>query len=98
MVSAKLQPATAAFLVPARAAVSNHQLLLRIRKAPADPRLALQHARDLRESLDTAVSDMQFRGLPLRVSIEVSPQRRERLRAFFKAQDDVVDHLLASRR
>lgn len=73
-VSAKFCPATMADLVPARAAVSNHTLLLRVRNAPLDSRLALQHARDLRDSLDVAVADMQFRGLPLRVSIEHSPQ------------------------
>lgn len=96
MVSGKLLPSTAAALVPARAAVSNHKLLLRIHKAPTEPMLALQHSRDLRDSFDEAVSDMTFRDLPFRVSIELSPQRRERLRAFFQAQDDLTDHLRLS--
>lgn len=89
----KLVPPASTCLVPARPAVSNHQLLLRIRQAPLAPRLALQHARELRESVEAAVADVRFRGLPIRVGIELSPQRRERLRAFFAAQDELAAHL-----
>lgn len=96
VVSAKLLPTARADLAPARAAFSNHQLLLRVRNAPADSRRALQHVCDMRDALDAAIAGMQFRGKPLRVSIELSPQRRERLRAFFEAQDARTEHLRQS--
>lgn len=84
MVSVRLRPPMAAALVPARAAESNHKSLLRIRN-PRGPQVgAAACARDLRDALDEAVSGWKFRDLPLRVSIELSPQRRERLRAFFQ--------------
>lgn len=50
----------------------------------------------MRDALDLAVADMQFRGKPLHVSIELSPQRRARLRAFFEAQDTLAEHLRQS--
>lgn len=74
--------------------VANHQLLYRINFRESDPRMALQEARRYRDALAEASAAIRVRGHPLRVSLELPPERKMRLHSFFRQVDALRDHCL----
>lgn len=75
-----------------RRAVANHQLLLRFRGAPPRTDAALDMARSLRDAMDTALTGVTLKDKPLRAGLEISPNRKDRLSKFFRAQDSLLQH------
>lgn len=79
-------------LAMVRPAVAHHQLVLRIRGAPARTDAAIDMARSLRDAMDGALQGLTVRDKPLRAGLEISPDRKERLGKFSRAQDSLAQH------